>query len=119
DAGSHTFSATLKTAGSQTLTATDTVTSTISGSQNGISVTPAAATSLVVSGFASSSTAGTAGTVTVTGTDAYTPIPTRYPRTTRPLAMRERLSSPTRRSSDLTLAATRSAPPSKQRAAKR
>src|SRR5438876_1177379 len=36
DAGVHGFSATLKTAGSQSLTAIDTVTSTITGSQSGI-----------------------------------------------------------------------------------
>src|SRR5207245_569732 len=78
DAGSHTFSATLKTAGSQSLTAADTVTTTITGSQSGISVNPAVATSLVVSGFASPSTAGTAGTVTVTAKDAYGNIATGY-----------------------------------------
>src|SRR5207253_7106808 len=71
DAGVHTLSATLKTAGSQALTATDTVTSTITGSQSGITVNPAAASSLVVSGFASPSTAGTSSNVTVTATDAY------------------------------------------------
>src|SRR4051794_6279323 len=40
DAGTHTFSATLKSAGSQTLSATDTVQSTIKGTQSGISVSP-------------------------------------------------------------------------------
>src|SRR5207253_2576766 len=78
DAGVDTYSVTLKTAGSQDLTATDTVTSTITGSQSGITVNPAAASSLVVSGFASSSTAGTAGTVTVTAKDAYGNIATGY-----------------------------------------
>src|SRR5258708_16563533 len=58
-AGVHSFSATLKTAGSRSLTATDTVTSTITGTQSGVAVSPAAASSLVVSGFASPSTAGT------------------------------------------------------------
>jgi hypothetical protein len=42
--GTGTFSATLKTAGDQSITATDTVTSTITGSQSGITVNPAAAT---------------------------------------------------------------------------
>jgi len=51
-AGVGTFTVTLKTAGTQSVTATDTVTS-ISGSQSGIVVTPAAATTLVVSGLAS------------------------------------------------------------------
>jgi hypothetical protein len=42
DAGAHSFSATLKTAGTQSLTATDTVTSSITGSQSGITVNAAA-----------------------------------------------------------------------------
>src|SRR5207253_2685599 len=83
DAGVHTLSATLKTAGSQALTATDTVTSTITGSQSGITVDPAAASSLVVSGFASPSTAGTASNVTVTAEDAYGNTATGYLGTVR------------------------------------
>jgi hypothetical protein len=39
DAGVHTFSALLKTTGSQSLTATDTVTSSITGTDLGIQVT--------------------------------------------------------------------------------
>src|SRR5207245_1902776 len=78
DAGVDTYSVTLKTAGSQSLTATDTVTNTISGSQSGISVNPAAASSLLVSGFASPSTACPAGTVTVTAKDAYGNTATGY-----------------------------------------
>src|SRR5207245_206227 len=69
DAGQHTFSATLKTAGSQSLTATDTATNTITGSQAGITVNPAAANSLVVSGFPWPTMAGVAGTFTVTAQD--------------------------------------------------
>jgi len=38
DAGTHVFSVTLKTAGTQSVTATDTVTKTIKGSQIGIVV---------------------------------------------------------------------------------
>src|SRR5207237_24707 len=71
DAGQHTFSATLKTAGSRSLTATDTVTSTITGSQTGITVNPAATSSLVVAGFPLSITAGVAGNFTVTAKDPY------------------------------------------------
>src|SRR5207302_1676613 len=71
DAGQHAFSATLKTAGSRSLIATDTVTNTITGSQAGITVNPAAASSLVVAGFPSSITAGVAGSFTVTAVDAY------------------------------------------------
>src|SRR3954469_7349395 len=36
DAGAHTFAVTLKTAGSQSITATDTVTNSLTGSQAGI-----------------------------------------------------------------------------------
>jgi hypothetical protein len=48
DQGVHTFSVTLKSAGSQSITATDTVTSSITGSQSGITVDPAAASQLVI-----------------------------------------------------------------------
>ncbi len=77
DAGSHTFTITLKTAGSQTLTATDTSTSSIVGNAT-ISVTPGAASSLKVSGFPSSVTAGSSGTVTVTALDAFGNTATGY-----------------------------------------
>jgi hypothetical protein len=46
----HTFSATMKTAGTQSLTATDTVTGRIFGSQMGIIVKPAAASQLIIGG---------------------------------------------------------------------
>src|SRR5207249_4552480 len=48
DAGSHTFSATLKTAGTQSITATDTVTASITGTQSGITVNAGAAAPRVV-----------------------------------------------------------------------
>jgi hypothetical protein len=48
DAGVHTFSATLKTAGSRSITAKDTVTGTITGTQSGITVNAAAASQLKV-----------------------------------------------------------------------
>jgi Putative Ig domain/NHL repeat len=70
-AGTGTFSATLKTAGTQSLTATDTASSSLNGTQNAILVTPAAASNLVVSGFPSSITAGVAANFTVTALDAY------------------------------------------------
>jgi hypothetical protein len=76
DAGVHTFSATLKTAGVQSLTATDT--SGLTGSEGGITVKPAAASSLVLTGFPSSITAGTAGTFTVTARDPYGNTATGY-----------------------------------------
>jgi hypothetical protein len=70
DAGVHTFSATLKTAGVQSLTATDGP-GGISGAQGGITVQPAAASTLAIAGFPSSITAGVAGSFTVTARDAY------------------------------------------------
>src|SRR5207244_7129493 len=73
DNGQHpsTNATTLKTAGTQSLTATDTVTSTITGSQTGIVVNPAATSSLVVAGFPSPTTAGVAHNFTVTAKDPY------------------------------------------------
>jgi len=71
DNGVHTFNVTLKTAGTQSITATDTVTSSITGSQTGITVNAAAASALIVSGFPSPVTAGTAGSLTVEAVDAY------------------------------------------------
>ncbi len=71
DNGTHVFGAVLKTAGTQTLTATDTGTATITGTQSGIAVSPAATSTFVVSGFATPTTAGTSGTFTVTAKDPY------------------------------------------------
>src|SRR5262249_21909005 len=69
--GTGSFSATLKTASTQSLTATDTVTGSITGSQTGIAVSPAAASVFVVSGFPSSITAGTAGSFSLPAKDPY------------------------------------------------
>jgi predicted outer membrane repeat protein len=68
DNGSHTFNATLYTTGSQSLTATDTVSSSVTGAQTGIQVTQTAS-SLVLAGFPSPATAGTASSFTVTVKD--------------------------------------------------
>ena len=78
DAGSHTFSVTLETAGAQTITATDTVTSSLTGSQSGITVQAAAAQSLVLSGFPANPVAGSAFNVKVTAYDAYNNVATGY-----------------------------------------
>jgi hypothetical protein len=78
DAGQHTFTAIFKTAGTQSLTAKDTVTSSISGSQSGITVTSAAANHLKVSGFPSPDTAGTSHNFTVTVFDPYGNTATGY-----------------------------------------
>jgi hypothetical protein len=78
DAGMHTFSGTFKTAGSQSLTATDTVTGTIKGSQTAITVNAAAASRLVVSNFPASTTAGLSQTLKVTAQDAFANIAASY-----------------------------------------
>ena len=77
DAGVHTFSATLKTAGTQSISATDTSTGTLTGSETGITVTPAAASHFAVSAQAGS-TAGSALSVTVTALDPYNNTATGY-----------------------------------------
>ena len=78
DKGVHTFSVTLKTAGTDSVRARDTVTSTITGGQYPITVTPAAAATLVVSGLTTPRTAGTAGTITVKAVDAFGNTATGY-----------------------------------------
>ncbi len=75
--GTGSFSTTLKTAGTQSITATDTVTASITGSESGIAVNPAAATSLSVAA-PGSVTAGTPFTITVTARDPYNNVATGY-----------------------------------------
>jgi RHS repeat-associated protein len=75
--GVGTFSATLKTAGNQTITATDTVTSSIAGVTNSITVSAAAATHFTVSA-PSSATAGTAFNFTMTALDQFGNTATGY-----------------------------------------
>jgi hypothetical protein len=78
DAGSHTFTATLKTAGTQSITVRDAADSTVLGSQTGISVSAAATVaSLSASGFPAT-TAGVAHAFTVTARDAYGNVTTGY-----------------------------------------
>src|SRR6202043_3006716 len=74
----HTFSVTLKTAGIQSLTATDTVTGSITGSQTGITVNPASASIFIAAGFTSPAAAGVAGSTTVTAKDPYGNVATGY-----------------------------------------
>src|SRR5205814_1653019 len=83
DAGVHAFGATLKTAGAQSITATDTTTSSLTGSQAGIAVSAAAASTLLASGFATPTTAGVAHTITVTLRDAFGNVATGYTGTVR------------------------------------
>jgi Bacterial Ig-like domain (group 3) len=78
DDGTATFTVTLKTAGSQSITATDTAASTVTGTLSGIIVSPAAASKFVLSGLPSNSTAGTSHTVTVTAEDPLGNVATGY-----------------------------------------
>jgi hypothetical protein len=77
DQGVHTFNATLVTAGSQSITATDTTTSTMLGFESGIQVNPAAASQLVLSA-PSSVRHGSAFSLTLTVEDAYGNVVTGY-----------------------------------------
>lgn len=70
DAGSHTFSFALKTAGAQSISLTDVLNPSITATQ-GIGVTAATAASMSVSGFPAATTAGVAQNVTVTLRDAF------------------------------------------------
>ena len=78
DAGHHLFNGTLRTAGAQSITATDTVTASINGTQSAISVTPAAATTLSLSAYPGSTVAGASHNVTVTALDAFGNTDTDY-----------------------------------------
>ncbi|MCX7422643.1 MAG: hypothetical protein NT013_24315 [Planctomycetia bacterium] len=71
DSGAHTFSVTLKTVGTQSITVTDTTNAAITATQSGIAVKQVIAqvASFTVSGFAAT-TAGTAKSFTVTAKDA-------------------------------------------------
>ncbi len=71
DQGVHSLTATLKTAGSQSLTATDTATGSITGSQSAITVNPAAASALKVSGYPSPVAYNTSTNFTITAVDPY------------------------------------------------
>ena len=76
--GAGTFSITLKTAGSQTLTTTDTVNATITGTSNTIDVSPGSAAHFVVSGLADPSAPGDSQDVTVTAKDPFDNTATGY-----------------------------------------
>ena len=79
DNGTHSFSGvTLDTAGTQSITATDTVTPSITGTQSSITVTPGAATVLILAGYPSPQAPGVAESVTVTAKDAYNNTATAY-----------------------------------------
>jgi hypothetical protein len=73
----HTFTVTLKTAGNQSITATDTATGSITGSESGIIVTPAAAQQFVLTA-PSSVKSGTKFSLTLRVEDAYGNMVTGY-----------------------------------------
>jgi hypothetical protein len=78
DNGTHPFAVTLKTAGTESITATDTSFGYITGSETGITITPASASKMIVAGFPSSTTAGVAANLTVTLEDPYGNIASGY-----------------------------------------
>ncbi len=75
--GTGSFGATLKTAGSQTITATDTNTLTITGTSGSITVNPGSATKFLVSA-PSAATTSVAFSFTVTAQDSYNNTATGY-----------------------------------------
>jgi hypothetical protein len=79
DMGSHLFGAVLKTAGTQTITATDRNVSLINGTSSGITVRPAPdAGRFNVTGFPSPVQAGTPGGFQITVFDAFGNVATGY-----------------------------------------
>ncbi len=78
NAGEASFSAILVTAGSQSITATDTSDSSIYGSQTGITVGPASASTFSISTISSPQTAGVGFNITITALDAYGNTATSY-----------------------------------------
>ena len=78
DAGVHTFSATLETAGTQSVSAADTANQSTTGTESNITVMAAAASSLTVTGLPNPDTAGTAGSFIVTAYDPYGNVATGY-----------------------------------------
>jgi hypothetical protein len=77
DNGVHTFSVTLKTAGSQSVTVTDTVSSFITATSSAITVNAAATSMLLVRG-PGSIVAGTVGSYTATAEDAFRNVTAGY-----------------------------------------
>lgn len=76
--GMGTFSATLETAGTQSLTVTDTAFSALHGSQSGIAVIPGTAYSMTMETFPSAMTVSTTHPLTITLWDSYGNVATGY-----------------------------------------
>jgi hypothetical protein len=69
--GTGSFAAILRTVGTQSLIATDTVSPTLTATQTGIVVNPGAALTLTVTGYPSPVSAGTTNSFTVTALDSF------------------------------------------------
>jgi uncharacterized repeat protein (TIGR03803 family) len=82
DGGVHPFTGMLKTAGPQSITATDPATFGITSTQADITVNPAAASHLIITGPLTA-TAGVAFSITVTAYDPYGNVATGYTGTVR------------------------------------
>jgi len=82
DQGVHAFAATFKTVGTQTLIATDSMNSPVTGKQSGIAVTPAGVTHLAVTA-PTNARAGMAFSLTMTAMDSDNNTVTGYTRTVR------------------------------------
>ncbi len=76
DAGVHTFTATLKTGGAQTVTARDATVASLAGTSGIINVTPAVATALSING--GGGFIGSSHTVTVTARDTFGNVASTY-----------------------------------------
>jgi hypothetical protein len=78
DAGSHTFSVTLKTAATQSVTATDIVSSAVKGTASGLVVSPAAASRLALNGLPANATVGGSQSFSVSAQDPYGNVATGF-----------------------------------------
>ncbi|MBK7293899.1 MAG: hypothetical protein IPI84_09020, partial [Holophagaceae bacterium] len=78
DGGTHNFNVSFNTVGTQTLTATDTGTASINGSQANILVNAGAATHFTLTGYPSPASPGVSNTFTVTALDAQNNTATGY-----------------------------------------
>ncbi len=78
DAGRHTFTIALRTAGTQSITVADIFGFAFPGTLSGITVTPAAAATAQLTGLPTATTAGVAQPVTVTLRDAFGNVATGY-----------------------------------------
>jgi subtilisin family serine protease len=83
DTGTQVFQATLKTAGTRSISATDNLNPGITGTQGDITVNPGPVSKLVVSGYPASITTGNSGNFSVTAQDTYSNRVSAYDGTVR------------------------------------